>query len=213
MAEEPDEFTAVSNRVWDELVLLADVWTRYVGLYRHSEERLGLLNESARWFFASLRRLLVRDTILSVSRLTDPIDAGGGKSNLVLEALLGDPRFDSRPELKVQVASEIETVKELAKPIRIHRNRSVAHLDHVTALGAADDLLPSLSQKSVDEVITRMQAIYRRYSLELYESDRSFELFALGAVDALIEALENGRRWRQHERAEMKKRYGIPDDL
>src|SRR5437879_4300451 len=120
----PLTFDTARNRLWDELVHLHDTWEQYRKLYGHSEDRVKLLNTSARSFFALLQRLLVRDVILSVSRLTDP-PKSKGKSNLVLSLLLEDPRLADRPEFKEELASGIKEARRLAQPVWGCRHRYI----------------------------------------------------------------------------------------
>ena len=207
----PLTFDTARNRLWDELVHLHDTWEQYRKLYGHSEDRVKLLNSSARSFFALLQRLMVRDVILGISRLTDP-PKSKGKSNLVLSVLLEDPRLTDRPELKAELASGINEAKRLAQPVREHRNRYIAHLDHATAIGAPDDPLPPIPGSSVDELITRMESVYHRYRGELDATDSSFELSTLGGFDSLLRVLEDAERWREHDTVERRRRYGLDSD-
>jgi len=204
-------FDTARNRLWSELVHLHDTWEQYRKLYGHSEDRVKLLNTSARSFFALLQRLLIRDVILSISRLTDP-PKSKGKSNLVLSLLLEDPRLSDRPDLKEELTSGINEAKQLSQPVREHRNRYIAHLDHATAIGAPDDPLPSIPGASVDELITRMETLYHRYRSELDATDSSFELSTLGGFDTLLRVLEDAERWRQHEIVERRQHYGVRPD-
>ena len=200
------------NRLWDEVVHLHDVWEQYRKLYGHSEGRVRLLNASARGFFARLQQFMVRDVLLSISRLTDP-PRSRGKPNLVLSVLLEDPRLANRPDLTEELTAEINEAKRLAQPIRQHRNRYIAHLDHATAIGAPDDPLPPVPGSSIDDLIARIETVCHRYRSELDGVDSSFELSTLGGFDALVRVLEDAERWRQHEGAERRRRHGLgPDD-
>src|SRR6266545_2453164 len=149
MSQEQLTFDIARKRLWDELVNLHHAWEQYLKLYAHSEDRVKLLNASVRSFFAGLQRLLIRDVILSVSRLTDPPHSRG-KANLVLSTMLDDPRLADRPQLKNQLESEISEVRKMAGPVRKHRNTYVAHLDHATAVGTSVDPLPGVTRGLVD---------------------------------------------------------------
>jgi hypothetical protein len=212
MSESKPVYEVIRNRLWDELVHLHDVWDQYLSLYGHGPERVQLLNESARSFFAGLQRMMIREAMLCISRLTDPAQPGGGKNNLVLAVLLDDPKLDSSPKLKAKLSKELNRAKSGAAPIRKHRNRYIAHLDHATAIGAPDDPLPSVTRAAVEKVIQQMEAFYHRHSSELYDSDRVFELSSLGGTSSLIKALERARQWRKHENTELKREYGIEAD-
>src|SRR5438552_2291692 len=139
---------------------------------------------------------MVRDVILSISRLTDRPKSVRGEANLVLSTLLEDPRLANRPELMEQLKSGIDEAKRLAQPIRQHRDRYIAHFDQATAIGAPDDPLPPVPGSSVDELIAQIEAVCHRYRSELDAVDCSFELSTLGGFDALLRVLEEARRNR-----------------
>jgi hypothetical protein len=208
MSQDEVTFDVARKRLWDELVNLHHAWDQFLKLYAHSEDRVKVLNASARSFFAGLQRLLIRDVILSISRLTDP-PRSLGKANLVLWSILDDQRLVDRPQLKEQLECEIREVRDMAGPVRKHRNTYIAHLDHATAVGTSVDPLPGVTRGLVDQLIARMEAAYHTYRSQLDETDVSFELSALGDVDQLASALEGGQQWREHERAERRRRYGL----
>ena len=211
MGEEQGSFEEVHKRIWDELVHLHHTWAQYQALYGSSSERVRLLNQSARSFFAGLQRMMVRDVLLCISRLTDP-PKDRKRDNLVLLRVLEDPKLQSHAQLEAYLATEIADITVQADPIRRHRNRYIAHLDHATAMGSRDDPLPPVTGEIVSGVISRMGETYHRYCSELYDSDVAFDLAALGDVESLVKALENAEKWRQHEVVEMKRRYGMLPD-
>lgn len=197
---------ALSRRLWDHLVHLDTLWQDFQYLYGESQERLDRLNRHARWFFASLERLMVREVILSIARLTDP-KGGSDRSNLVLETLLDDPLLESNTELRERLRVEIDNVRNLADPIRHHRHKSIAHLDLAVAMGSAE--LPELPKKTVNEVIGRMQYIHHTHYSELYQSDVSYELYRIGSVEDLLRSLDDAAKWRDHERIERYREHGL----
>jgi hypothetical protein len=205
-APDPAEAKEVADRLYNHLVQLDTHWRDYQYLYGDSKERLDRLNQTAKWFFGSLQRLLVRDIILSISRLTDP-KGGGSRSNLVLEKLLDDALLDGKGSLRDELRDELEQIRVLASPIRDHRNKAVAHLDLAVAM--ENKRLPQLPRRTVDEVIARMQGVHGRHHLELYGSDLHYELQPLGSVEVLVRALDDAAKWREHERLERYRRYGV----
>jgi len=208
MPKPQGDFEETRKRLWDELVHLHHVWSQYLVLYGHSRERVQLLNQTARSFFASLQRLMIREVLLCISRLTDPLKSRD-RDNLVLLRLLEDPELQAHQELRASLQAEIAAIRVHAMPIRKHRNRYIAHLDHATAIGADDDPLPPLPREIMDKAIERMGAAYHRYAREVYQTDVSFEVAALGDAESLTAALERGQKWRGHEIAEMRRQFGI----
>src|SRR5687767_2404941 len=86
------------NLLYHELALQVDLWKQYQHLYMSSPQRVTLLNEHAKWFFATVQRAYLNELILGISRLTDPSSDSHGK-NVVLEALLSDSRVIAKPAL------------------------------------------------------------------------------------------------------------------
>jgi hypothetical protein len=82
-----DEFLDVRNKLFDEIVLLTDLWTQYNVLFMTSRETVDRLNDHARWFFRTVQRTFVHELILGISRITDPA-ASLGRKNVTLAALL-----------------------------------------------------------------------------------------------------------------------------
>src|SRR6266566_7380600 len=104
-----ESFDARRKRLWDELVILHDAWAQYSFLFNESQERIELLNACARWYFGTTQRLLMREVILGVSRLTDPPKTGK-HANLVLASLLDDPSIDKHRGLRGELDKAIKKV-------------------------------------------------------------------------------------------------------
>lgn len=205
----PDEFDVARKRIWDELVHLHDAWDQYRELYGHSAERIKLLNACAGWFFGVHQRLLMRETVLGISRLTDPLTSGT-RSNLVLSTLLLDPELQNRRDLAAEIQRRIAEVTEAAASVRAHRNKYIAHLDHAVAMATADEPLPGLSRAAITAVIETMEDVYNLHGGAILDSHAMFELAPLGSVKALIRILEDSDRWKKWQ--EIQRRSGEADD-
>jgi hypothetical protein len=101
-----EEFDASRKRLWDEIVMLHDVWDQYEELFAHSSERVRMLNACAGWFFNLTQRVLLRETILGISRVTDPAKTRAF-DNLALEFLLRDPALSRQPEVEGDLRAAI----------------------------------------------------------------------------------------------------------
>lgn len=185
------QFEGLSKRLWDELVMLHDAWQMYSYLFGESEERVRMLNACAGWFFGATQRLLLRETILGISRLTDPLRIHG-RDNLVLQRLLLDPGLAGAPETKAKLVSAIGKARKAARKVRAHRNRYIAHLDSAYAIEPAGNPLPGLSRRSISAAIQKLEDAY---SISCHGS-RAFDLSPLGSADALARILEKSERWR-----------------
>ena len=191
---ETESFDARRKRLWDELVMLHDAWAQYSYLFNESQERIELLNACARWFFGTTQRLLMREVILGVSRLTDPPKTGK-HANLVLESLLDDPTIDKYVGLRKDIDKAIKQIKVDAAPIRHHRDKYIAHLDERTAVEATTNPLPGLKKGLIRQIIDDMGRVYNMHGGKTRESHAFFELSALGSAQSLVEILEDSERW------------------
>ena len=87
-----------------------------------------LLNDTAETFFTSIYHVLMREFVLSVSALTDPLKTAG-KDNLVVGQVCHLPEVIAHPTLATEVAKLLEQVRLSAASLREYRNKYVAHLD------------------------------------------------------------------------------------
>jgi hypothetical protein len=204
-----DEEPAAIRRLLDEIVSLRDIWTQYKKLFMSSEERVTLLNHSGRWFFYLVQRLMVERMMLSLSRLSDPPEMGKNR-NLTVAILLDDQRLDKYPEVRAEIIRAVDKLQSATAAMRVHRNMLIAHLDRHAAVTPAEAGLPAVTTQDIEDALRCMEGAYRRYRLELDQSDQVFELFALGGADRLIERLEDAEKWRRHEQARLRRELGIP---
>ena len=195
MESEATTFDAASDRIWNEIVILRDSWSQYRELYETSNERITMLNACARWFFGSHQRLLLREIILGISRLTDPARTGK-YDNLTLWTLLLDPQLQGRDDLRKELEVAIEAATQAAEDVRTHRHKYIAHLDRDTAIAASLNPLPRLKKSSLAEILDRIQAAYKIHTSKGRKIDRLFDLSPLGSAKALLDILEQSERWR-----------------
>jgi hypothetical protein len=191
------EFDAIHKRLSDELVLLHDAWDQYQFLFGASEERVRMLNVCASWFFSLNQRVLLRETVLGISRLTDA-QTTGQYDNLVLASLLLDPALDALPAVKADLNAAIENAVAAAGTVRVHRNKSIAHLDYATAIGA--EPLPGVSRRSISEVIEKMESAYKIHGQRVRKTDTDFVVYSLSSARALVEILEQSDRWKRYQK-------------
>jgi hypothetical protein len=123
-------------------------------LFNASKEAIALMNQTAPDFFMHHRELLVDHIILSVSRLTD--NQWGGppenrKENLTLPSLLDlEPKHRN---LQVDLCMKLAAIKAAAKPLRLFRNKVIAHTSKVERLSPAGKLADRITFKSMKDLI------------------------------------------------------------
>jgi hypothetical protein len=191
-----EEFEASRKRLWDELVMLHDAWDQYETLFG-DPQTVRMLNACAGWFFALTQRLLLRETILGISRVTDPAKTGQFE-NLTLEVLLHDPVLLEHRETEAVLRAAITAAVDAAGPIRTHRHKYIAHLDHQTATGTADVPLPGLPRGSIGTVVKAIEDAYQVHSQQVRDAHTFFDVDAPLDARALVRILEASERWRRY---------------
>jgi hypothetical protein len=189
-----EEFQKWRSRLREEIVSVRDARDQYLALFGHSAERVELLNVCARWFFGVIQRVLLRDILVGIARLTDP-EKMGSHTNLVLRSLLSDPRLSDQADLREGLESAIQEATDAAEPLRPHRHKYIAHLDHAVAMGDPDSPLPDLTRDGIDGAIGKIEAAYNFHSGHLEHSDVSFSVGTVRGAEALVNALLTSKRW------------------
>ena len=116
---------------------LTSRWEIYEQLFDSGEESVALLNSSGSYVFFLLQRLLLDDTMLALSRLTDPAssDKKGRTKNASINYLIeiADPSLSAADRDYVNAASARLTTH--VRNVRVHRTKSIAHADLPHSLG------------------------------------------------------------------------------
>ena len=156
----------------------------YNYLYVNGPEQAQNLRK-AHWggfFWVRVRDCMISEIILSISRLTDPREMGK-RRNLTLAALLDDLRLSG------QLRSELKRIRKLAKNVRKHRNRVVAHSDEGTAF--REDALPTLQLAEIEEIISKLQDVHRKHrGASMGSSVSDYGANTTRGVENLVKRLE-----------------------
>ena len=153
-----------------------------------------LLLDTGGYFFVELRTLFWDDAILRLSKLTDKAQQGPSNNprhNLSLRALLDDI---SDPTLRSKVEKLIKEAEDKIEVMRIHRNKSIAHLDRDVTLNNQVSL-PVLYPQHVDEALLAVGKVLDRlmegYTGKPYMHEWSTEE-ANSEIERLLYYLEAG---------------------
>jgi hypothetical protein len=207
-----EQFDPGRTRLWNELVNLHDTWDEYRVLFAESAGRIEMLNACAGWFFGRTQRLLMRDVILGLSRMTDS-PRTAGRSNLIIDYLLKDPALAQYPHVRADLAAAITAAREAAKPFKIHRNKYIAHLDHDTAVAADETLFPGLRRDDITAAIGLLERAYNIHGSAVRGVTAFFDVRPLGGAAAVVRIMEQSERWTRmkgilDERARAKESPG-----
>ena len=129
-----DLFT-IFESINKDVIQISYRWKIYLQLFDSGEENLNLLNTIGSNVFSILQKLIVDDTILALSRLTDKVGLPG-KEN----ASIGNFLNMARPSLRETSLSELSNAYNKlishSEHMRTYRNELVAHKDKKHVLGA-----------------------------------------------------------------------------
>jgi hypothetical protein len=135
---------------------LRDKWAVFQELFEHGQERIDLLNRAASNFFWSLHKLLFEDAMLHLSRLTDPPESNGKKTNLTVLSL---PTSISDPKLKDSVEKAIKGLIKSCEFARDMRNRRLAHADLSTARNEHPHSLPAVKSEDIARALQCLRTV------------------------------------------------------
>lgn len=187
------------RRLNDEIAMLRNTWDQFSTLFSAGIPRIEVLNACAPWFFGLTQRVFLRDVVLGISRLTDPPSQGAHR-NLVIRLLLDDPAVDTHRGLRKRLEAAVDEAYRLALPIRKHRDKYIAHLDHKTAVSTPGTVLPVVPYSAITASIHALEHSYNVHGCAVHSADTSFSMSPLGDAKALVSALETSERWRTWER-------------
>lgn len=185
------------DKLWDHITELHAEWKTLLQLFAASPAQGDCLKRVAGAFFDTVYRTLIRDILLGVSRLTDPM-ATSGKDNLVLERLQTLPEVEADEALSANVAAGLADVKAKAASIRDYRNKYLGHLDLAASLGPERDVLPGIKRQDIDGVLNGISDLFNLIEQNLRQRTVMFdEVSIIGGAKALLQHLEDAQAWRR----------------
>jgi hypothetical protein len=171
-------------------------WKTLLELFAAGPETSKLLNDTAGALFDTLYRVLIRDILLSIARLTDPLKTAG-KEHLVLERVMELPEVGGDAELAAAASSALAEIKALAGRFRDYRNKYLAHLDLPTSLAPSGDVLPSIVRAAVDAILVAFAKFFNRIDGPLRDRHVLFKDVAMhGGARSLVKALNEAQLCR-----------------
>jgi hypothetical protein len=193
MAEIPEPLKSVFEKIKERAFLVMCHWKIYTDIFRHSELRTELLNESAPEAFISIQIALETEIILALSRLTDE----RGKDNqqkLSLEKLHEEIKKSDEIALLRSLRTKLKDIKDKCEKIREYRNTYLAHLDFNTLMSRTPGP-DSVTFNMIEEVIRAFNDYLSTFE-QYYEPDTEFTygVSFTTSGNALIEVLKYGLR-------------------
>jgi len=179
----------VYDAIYNEVVWLHVKWKQYVQLFGTNPERIDLLNQSASYFFRVIERTLWQDTLLHLTRLTDP-PSTGGKQNLTIQRL---PNLVGDHPCLSEIRKLILVAREATAFARDWRNRRIAHRDLNLALQQGEEPLRSASRRQVNEAIAAVSKVLQQLYLAYTGSQIVFDkVFTFNDAVSLLYIIREG---------------------
>jgi hypothetical protein len=210
MAALSPESTAILDAVKNQLIELHSTYRTLIDLFGVSVEQSELLQEAAPMMFDTAYRVLLRDVVLGITRLTDPLQTAG-KHNLVFERLVNLPEVQADSKIRASVEKKLGEVQGRSEPFRSHRDKYLAHLDLPKVIDP-NDVVQEFPRKNVEALLVAMADVYNRVVRPLLDEETRFDMISIqGGAPALVRAIEESRFWRSlpgSERSRLRREFG-----
>jgi hypothetical protein len=199
--ELPTELQPLYESLNKEVTYLHAKWKVYRQVYAGGQEEIDILNRSASFFFQVVHWALLEDTVLGISRLTDP-PRTSGNVNRCLSLLVSRVEELGLTDLGAGLAQDLEEIDGLVEPFRVWRNKRIAHSDLTTTLKLTDEPLPGISRASIEKTLAAVRRFMNRANLHFYNSETGYEHFQTSTGgDRLLQLLERADKSLKDERA------------
>ncbi len=162
-------YSALKN----EVIWVHAKWKQFGILFVDSPERIDLLNQVAGFFFRMIQDVLWEDTILHLTRLTDP-PRSSGRDNLTLRRL---PGAISDPSLSKVIAPLVEQACTNTSFAREWRNRHLAHQDLALSINEPALPLPAVNRQNMDKALSAVAAVLNRIEGHYWDTEIAFTEF------------------------------------
>ncbi len=198
------------NALYNEVAWLHLRWKQYKDLFGTSPSRIAILNQAAGLLFRFVQDGLWEDTLLHLTRLTDP-PKSRGKENLTVQAL---PTLIEDAEFQKEIAGLVEAALNSTGFAKDWRNRRLAHTDLKLAIQQVAEPLAPASRKNATDAINAVSRVIQRLSEYYLKSDLVFDVITSGddAV-SLLYVIRDGLKAEEEKRARFKEGKLSAEDI
>jgi hypothetical protein len=197
----PQEIREQFEKLSIDLTWTYGRWILFQQLYMHSEERIGLINDSAPAFFYIVRKILMDDIAMALCRLSDK-SGGKNKQNLCLRAIAEEiGHIDGASRFAGQMCSDVELFVKQCGPFMAQRHKRIAHRDFEIAVQKGAQVLPRANVKMLGDALQTGAKILNKLEHHYCGSETDYKDFGmLGDADSLIYKLAEGLRYEELKR-------------
>lgn len=200
---------ALFHHLRNQTIWLNWKWREYTTLFGSSASRIDLLNRAAPSFCRVVQDSLWEDTLLHISRLTDPPQSFG-KDNLTVARL---PAL-VESEIRSAVDAQLEVVRARAEFARDWRKRHIAHRDLALAMNKPALPLAPASRLLVAEAIEAINVLLNIIDGHYRKSETYFAGgLTMGNAETLLHVLRDGLDAEKQRRSRLEAGTPLPQDL
>ncbi|MCJ7622305.1 MAG: hypothetical protein MUO76_02290 [Anaerolineaceae bacterium] len=172
----PSAFRDIFQSIDREVIWIHSKWLIYQQLFSGSEDNTDLFNKSAGFFFGVVQRTFFEDSLLGISRLTDP-PKSMGKDNRSLAQLIDKLLILGYNDLVKDLESDLKILNSISKPFREWRNKKIAHSDLGSNLLVNSDPLPGITTKNIEEALAVIRQFMNRVNGYFTDSETIYDHF------------------------------------
>jgi hypothetical protein len=188
--ESPNTDSSPEDKIYgllqNQVIQLHLRWAILKQLFFTTEDQISLLNWASGNFFAQLYFLLEDEIILSISRLTDPLQPSPTRNqdieNLVLQQLVKDLNLGEHDHL----LAKLNDAKEASKTILKRRNKLIAHSDKYTYLTPGSRELIGVSFDSIENALQKIRDFMNLFELQYRTGETYYEGIDPISIEKLI---------------------------
>lgn len=205
-----EDLGKIFHALWQEVAWLYTKWGEYVDLFGKKPSRIGLMNRAAPRFFRIVQDSLWEETILHITRLTDP-PRTAGKDNLTIQRL---PELIQDSQLLAKLSGLIKLAIQSTEFCRDWRNRRIAHTDLHLAIEAGINPLKPASRKLVKEALSTLVNVLNAITQHYQDSESFFDVPACdGGGESLLYVIDDGLRADEERRKRIERGGYNKEDL
>jgi AbiU2 len=186
----PSSIAEVFEELHQDVCQIYLEWNLYREVFGESEDRIALLNRTAKTLFGSLQRMLQDSVYLGLTRMTDPA-RNRHHDNLTLRQLC-ERALGQDPSFLASVEKAVANAERICLPFRDHRNKRIAHSDMPSAMKRT---FVRPSRQSVEEALGSIAAVMNIFHFQYGSSEFLYKatIFAGGgdALDCYLRAGEH----------------------
>jgi hypothetical protein len=190
-------------QLWQEVVYFHLKWAEFVVLFGTKPSRIKLMNMTAPAFFRTLQDVLYEETLLHITRLTDPPKTGFGKNKKSNLTIMNFKNLVTDTILLSKIEPLLDALDDLADFCRDWRNRRIAHRDLEIALEKTIQPLKNGSRLQVDKILEAIANVMNEIAAHYLDTSTHFKSGSPhGGAFALLHYIDAGK---QAEKAKEKR--------